>query len=315
MTHHGGSVSSYSLSSSPSPSPSPSPAQRDRPASQRDRPAQPLLHESDITPIIDWVRSTCAADISSQVSMTPALRGEHVEGLSTRLWDLRFRGGVWDKQLHRMFGACRVLEEDSLRVVHSFLGGDRFVLWGVADSKAAAHAAVVSDTLATAHAHGIVQAAVRHNLLRKGFSDLGWAGDYINSLFPDPVMSPQPDDPDPGPRTVGRKALFSSPSIFSILKWKTVEQGAEACAKWRDIVSFKFHILRSYARLISRSLQLVVNEVYRHFQTLGMPSMLGVRDMLAALGRTLPVWCTVRPDEADMTDMFGISPRVRLFPP
>jgi hypothetical protein len=93
-----------------------------------------------------------------------------------------------------------------------------------------------------------------------------------------------------------------------------VEQGAEACAKWRDIVSFKFHILRSYARLISRSLQLVVNEVYRHFQTLGMPSMLGVRDMLAALGRTLPVWCTVRPDEADMTDMFWHIPKSEVVP-
>ena len=142
VTHRCRSLRSHS----PSPSPSPS---------QRHRSTQPLLHESDITPIIDWVQSTCAADISSRVPMTPALRGEHVEGLFTRLWDLRSRGGVWDKRLHRMFGACRVLEED--RLAHSFLGGDHFVLWGVADSKAAAHAAVVSDTLATAHAHGIVQ--------------------------------------------------------------------------------------------------------------------------------------------------------------
>ena len=120
----------------------------------------------------------------------------------------------------------------------------------------------------------LCRAAIWHNLLRKGFSDLEWAGDYINSLFPDPVMSPQPDDPDPGPRTARKKALFSSRSIFSILKWKTVEQGAEACAKWRDIVSFKFHILCSYARPVSRiyRLQLVFNEVYRHFQTLDMPS-------------------------------------------
>ena len=96
-THHGRSVSAYS----PSPSPSPS---------QHDRPTQSLLHESDLTHIIDWVRPTCAADISSQVSTTPALRGEHVEGLSTLLWGLCLRGGVWDKQLHRRFGAYRVLE-------------------------------------------------------------------------------------------------------------------------------------------------------------------------------------------------------------
>ena len=132
--------------------------------------------------------------------------------------------------------------------------------------------------------------------------------------FSRPSDVPRPDDPGPGPTTVARKALFSSPSIFSILKWKTVEQGAEACARWRDIVFLKFHILRSYARLISRSLQLVVNEIYRHFQTLGMPSMLGVRDMLAALGRTLPVWCTVGPDEADMADMFWHIPKSEVVP-
>ena len=59
---------------------------------------------------------------------------------------------------------------------------------------------------------------------------------------------------------------------------------------------------------------LVVNEVYRHFQNLGMPSTLGVRDMLAALGRTVPVWCTVRPDEADMTDMFWLVPKGEVVP-
>ena len=180
-----------------------------------------------------------------------------MEGLSTRIWDLRFRAGVWDKQLHRMFGACRVLEED--RVVHSYLGSDRFILWGVAGSRAAAQAAVVFDTVKSAQRYGIVDAAIRHNLPRKGFADMDWAADHINSVYLDPTPSlPVPmDDVDPGTQQHRSKALFGAPSIFSILKWKTVEVGAEACVKWRDMVSFKSHILRSYARLISRSLQLL----------------------------------------------------------
>ena len=42
--------------------------------------------------------------------------------------------------------------------------------------------------------------------------------------------------------------------------------------------------------------------------------MVGVRDMLGAVGRTLPVWATVRPDEADMTDMFWHIPKDDVIP-
>ena len=271
-----------------------------------------LLTCEEVTPMVDWVRTVCTTDIETHAAQTPELEGTHVAALSSRIWDLRFRSGVWDKQLHRMSCACRVLEED--RVIHSYLGGDRFVLWGVAENKSAAQAAVVYDTLMSAQAHGIVDAAVRHNLLRKGYTDLHWAADHVNSVYPDPMDATPLDDADPGPRQHRPKALFGAPSIFSILKWKTVEQGAEACVKWRDIVSFKFHILRSYARLISRSLQLVVSEVYRLLQTLGMPTMTGVRDMLGSLGRFMPVWSTVQPDEADMADMFWHIPKDDVVP-
>ena len=241
--------------------------------------------------------------------------GTHVADVSSRIWDVRCRSGVRDKQLHCMSCACRVLEED--RVIHSYvtyLGGDRFVLWGVAENKSAAHAVVVHDTLVSAQAHGVIDAAVRHNLLRKGYTHMHWAADHVNSVYPDPVDATPLDDVDTGPRQHRPKALFGVPSIFSILKWKTVEQGAEVCVKWRDIVSFKFHILRSYARMISPSLQLVVSEVYRLFQTLGMPVMTGVRDVLGSLGRLRLVCSTVRPDEADMTDMFWHTPKDDVVP-
>ena len=291
-----------SLSSSP-PSPLPE-AQMEAKVTPSTDAKHALLQQEDITPIIDWVRDICARDISTCALETPALEETHVDNLSSRIWDLRFRTGVWDKQLHRMSGACRVLEEE--RVLEAYLGGDRFVLWGVADSKPSAQAAVVFDTLRSAHAHGIVQSAIRHNTLRKGFNDLTWAGEHINSVYSNPEPEPCDgiQDEDPGPRQFRPKPLFGAPSIFSILKWKTVERGSEAVVKWRDIVSFKFHILRSYARLISRSLQLVVSEVYRLLLTLGTPCMLGVRDVLGAVGRTMPVWSTVCPAEADMADMF-----------
>ena len=277
--------------------------------------ASSLLSGDDIAPIVEWVHNFCLADISAYTLECPTLGSEHVSGLSKRIWDLRFRAGIWDKQLHRMSGACRVLEED--HVVGSYLGGDRFILWGVAESKAAAQAANVYDTLTSAQAHGIVDCAIHHNLLRKGYADLSWAATHINSVYTDPEPPPSPGDTvdlDPGPQRQHQRPLFGAPSIFSILKWKTVERGAQAIVKWRDIVSFKLHILRSYARLMSRSLQLIVSEVYRQFQTLGMPSMVGVRDLLGSLGRFNPVWASVRPDEADMTDMFWNIPKGDVVP-
>ena len=100
--------------------------------------ASSLLSGDDIGPIVEWVHNFRLADISAYTLECPTLGREHVSGLSKRVWDLRFRAGIWDKQLHKMSGACRALEED--HVVESYLGGDRFILWGVAESKAAAQA-------------------------------------------------------------------------------------------------------------------------------------------------------------------------------
>ena len=172
----------------------------------------------------------------------------------------------------------------------------------------------VYDTLTSAQAHGIVNCAIHHNLLRKGYADLSWAATHINSVYTDPEPLPSHGDTvdlDPGPQRQHQRPLFGAPSIFSILKWKTVERGAQAIVKWRIIVSFQLHILRSYARLMSRSLPLIVSEVYRQFQTLGMPSMVRVRDLPGSLGRCNPVRASVRPDEADMTDTFWHLPKGR----
>ena len=54
--------------------------------------------------------------------------------------------------------------------------------------------------------------------------------------------------------------------------------------------------------------------MYRQNQTLGMPRMLGVCDMLSALGDTVSVWCTARPNEADMTEKFWRIPKGKVAP-
>ena len=48
---------------------------------------------------------------------------------------------------------------------------------------------MVFDTVELAQRYGIVDAAVRHNLLHKGFADMDLAADHINSVYLDPTPS------------------------------------------------------------------------------------------------------------------------------
>ena len=72
--------------------------------------------------------------------------------------------------------------------------------------------------------------------------------------------------------------LFT-PSIFSILKWKTDELQTTAL-RFRDIVSFKGHRLHGWSRVMSRCLQLIVNGLIERSEGFGFACMPGVRDQL-----------------------------------
>ena len=112
--------------------------------------------------------------------------------------------------------------------------------------------------------------------------------------------------PPPSPQ-----APIHSPSIFSLLKWKSDEhdQSEEGGLRWRDIVSFKNHPLQGWSRLISRSLQLLCSAVSAKKQNLGFATMLGVRDQIGALGRVGGEANSSEFCELDMDNMFWEIPQ------
>ena len=69
--------------------------------------------------------------------------------------------------------------------------------------------------------------------------------------------------------------------IFLLPKWRCNE--AKNDFAWRNVISFAGHPVRTYARLISRCLSVLMNEMHKLFPFVSMPSMLGVRDIIFSL--------------------------------
>ena len=55
--------------------------------------------------------------------------------------------------------------------------------------------------------------------------------------------------------------------------------------KWRDVVSFAAHPLRSWSKLMGRCLQLLVKECTMCLGSLGFAKLVGVCDLLCAAQR------------------------------
>ena len=62
-----------------------------------------------------------------------------------------------------------------------------------------------------------------------------------------------------------------APSLFAMVKWKSVEQGANTLVRWRDVIAFCSVPLKRYARVIGRCLQLIAKALYLYSTTLAFP--------------------------------------------
>ena len=78
------------------------------------------------------------------------------------------------------------------------------------------------------------------------------------------------------------------PTAYHKFKWKSRELLNEM--KLRVIVTFAGHPLAKWGRMIGRALGLIVRAVSACTRTLSMPTMRGVRDILASLVRLQPNW-------------------------
>ena len=102
----------------------------------------------------------------------------------------------------------------------------------------------------------------------------------------------------------------SAPSLFSLIKWKSPEQDPnEPALKWRDVVSYKNHVLQSYSRIISTTLQVTCQCIYDSTLGLGFPMLLGVMDQVGLATRLRGHNDCVEFRGRDMSDMFLQIPK------
>jgi hypothetical protein len=219
---------------------------------------------------------------------------------------------VWDKAPTKLYGACRILEET--HAVNDLIFSSRFSLWGWGRSPSCAKAIVADCLLDLADNAGILKDAVKAGVLPKWLTKSREWQARLHTDFPPPLPPELPIPPGGSNETRGttEPPTNSPPAIFSILKWKSVEKGSPATAatlKWRDVISFKRHHLKRYAKLVSRSLQLLVQNVCQHATTSTLPNMLGIRDLVGCISRLKPVWENTSLHELDMDDQFWNIPK------
>ena len=72
--------------------------------------------------------------------------------------------------------------------------------------------------------------------------------------------------------------------------------------------------MKGCAKLVSQCLQLIAMEGHRHLRCLGMPVMVGVRDVVGTIARISPSMPRVSLHEADMDDMLWNIPKQDIIP-
>ena len=100
------------------------------------------------------------------------------------------------------------------------------------------------------------------------------------------------------------------PTAYHKFKWKSRELLNEM--KLRVIVTFAGHHLARWGRMIGRAVGLIVRAGSACTRTLSMPTMRGVRDILASLVRLQPNWQSFTRAEIDMDDQYWAISRSQV---
>ena len=73
-------------------------------------------------------------------------------------WDMRIRGGPFDKQLHVIGGICMQAYEQ--RMVHDVILSEKISIWGWVSTPAPAKATTVAEVYESATKQGVLQEAI-----------------------------------------------------------------------------------------------------------------------------------------------------------
>ena len=170
-------------------------------------------------------------------------------------------------------------------------------MWGWAKNTLTARILAVHEILHRARADGVLAQAISLGLRHPAFQEENKAKSFFDSLLLDPELRLSWAQP------------LSPLSIFSKLKWKSVETGPSRLLKWREVIAFCAVPLKRYSNVIGRCLHLIVNTLYHIAATYGFPLMVGTRDFARTCTRLSSDLTQVTVVEKDMEDMYWSIPK------
>ena len=226
-------------------------------------PTEPLIGVN-VGDLMTDIAKLCAQDTALLSVQFPSLLGNSVVHISRQVHESGMVGGVFDKKLHVASGVCRKLLDTHLLMDVIF--GDKFSIWGWGATVRHAKVLAVKEIVRRARDGGVLAQACSLHLGHPDLLEPTQAERFFQSLLCTEDVS------------VHLAPSLCPPTLFSMLKWKSIEHGAEALIKWREVIAFCKVPLKRYARVIGRCLQILVKLFYLDSTTIGFPLMLGTRD-------------------------------------
>ena len=192
------------------------------------------------------------------------------------------RGGCWHKRLYNMYGIRRILEEE--HPLQGLLLGGPFSTWGWGDTEDQSRILALDVIIERARAAGILDMATDHKL---GMTQHKTRAESRRALWHRVLHQKEKreresegergqDKAEPGPGERHKKRQIQPPYAFSLMKWRTQEHKTPPLMKWRDVFTFTNVVVQSLAKLVGRTLRLLLNEMYMTLTSLALPVMVGV---------------------------------------
>ena len=245
------------------------------------------------------IAKLCAQDTALLSVQFPDLLGNSVLNISRQVHETGMVVGVFDKKLHVASGVCRKLLNTHLLMDVIF--GDKFSIWGWGSAVRHAKVLAVKEIVRRARDGRVLAQACSLHLGHPDLLEPYQAERFFQSLLCTEDVSVHLAPP------------LCPPTLFSMLKWKSVEHGAEALLKWREVIAFCKVPLKRHARVIGRCLQVLVKLLYLDSTTIGFPLMLGTRDFGRACIHLSPDTSRVKVCEQDMHDMYWKIPKEEVL--
>ena len=189
------------------------------------------------------------------ISKYPWINPTVVQVCQETLHKLRLSASVWDKHPTDLFAMCSGFHAE--HIVSAIVLSPSFSLFLVEASHRGANTLIQAEPHRSALEHGILDLARDHKCVGQTLLSAGKWHEHLLACQDVKCF-----------RT-------KAPSAFQLLKWRSQENHNQLM--FRLVISHSKHFLKTFPRLIGRSLSLVLRELHISYPFWGTPSLLGVR--------------------------------------